>query len=147
MKPNYRWFAMFFAVSLLLGCSSQKAPIDRNGKTPQQVLLETYTLITQGKYVDAKKNFSDRYIEELITSKGRTFFDFHSDPHGVDTRGWKIEWLKTNLIGNNYNDNVWRANLDVDAGKGKENPPGVVHDFHIIDGAWKIILWSVYPKS
>jgi len=147
MTVNYRWFGVFFAVTLLLGCAPKEAPLDANGKTPQQVLLETYTLITQGNYEDAKRNFSERYIEELITSKGRTFVDFHSDSRGIDTREWKIEWLKTNLVGNDYNDNVWRANLDVDAGRGKGNPPGVVHDFYIIDGAWKIVLWSDYPGS
>ena len=147
IKINYQYLLILLTISLFFGCSTKEAPTDANGKSPQQALLETYKLITQGDYEDAKKNFSERYIEELITSKGKTFIDFHRDPHGIDTRDWNIEWLKTNLVGNDYNDNVWRANLDVDAGKGKENPPGVVHDFHLIDGVWKIILWSDYPKS
>ena len=147
MKTDRRWITVFIALILLSGCASKEAPLDANGKTPQQVLLETYTLIAQGQYEVGKKSFSARYIEELITSKGLTFVEFHSNPRGIDTRDWKVEWLKTNLVGNDYNDEVWRANLDVDTGKGKENPPGVVHDFHIIDGVWKIVLWSDYPKS
>ena len=141
------WAAVIIASFMFLGCGKKEAPIDANGKTPQQVLLETYSLITQGEYETGMKNFSVQYIEELITSKDQTFVQFHSNPQGIDTRNWKVEWLKSNLVGNDYNDNVWRANLDVDAGKGKDNPPGVVHDFHLIDGVWKIVLWSNYPKS
>ena len=147
MKFRHLLIAALAAAFLLIGCGEKQAPLDSNGNTPQQVLLETYVLIAEGEYDKAKGNFSPKYIKDFITSKDLTFIDFHSNEHGIDTRGWDVKWLKTVLAGNDYNDNVWRAKLIVDEGKGKHNRPGVVHDFHLIDGVWKIVFWGDYPKS
>ena len=147
MKLHHLLAATFIAVCFLIGCSEKEAPQDSNGKTPQQVLLETYTLIAESQFDKAKENFSPKYIKDFMTSKNMTFIEFHSNEQGIDTRGWDVKWLKTNLVGNDYNDNVWRAKLIVDEGKGAHNRPGVVHDFHIIDGVWKIVFWGDYPKS
>lgn len=131
----------------MIGCSIKEAPLDSNGNTPQQVLLETYTLIAEGKYDVAKNNFSQDYIEEFISKKNLSFVEFHSNKQGIDTRGWEVKWLKSNLMGNDYNNDVWRAEIIVDEGKGKNNRPGVVHDFYIIDDVWKIVFWGDYPRS
>lgn len=147
MARYLQYLIVLIVLVLVTGCAGKKAPLDANNRTPAQVLLETYQLIVQGDYAAAERNFSARYVEELITSKGSDFVAFHQNPNGIDVRAWQVAWLKSELVGNDYNDNVWRAKIIVDAGKGKENPPGVVHDFHLIDGVWKIVLWSDYPKS
>ena len=69
-------------------------------------MLETYSSITQANYEAGEKNFSAHYTEQVITSKGLTFVQFHSNPKGIDTRNWKVEWLKMNPDGNDYNDDV-----------------------------------------
>lgn len=147
MKLTHLLIITFISAVFLIGCSTKEAPLDSNGKTPQQVLLETYVLITEGKYDKAELNFSPKYIKDFITGRNLTFIQFHSNKQGIDTRGWDVKWLKTSLKGNDYNKNVWRVKLVVDEGKGANNRPGVVHDLHLIDGVWKIVFWGDYPKS
>ena len=142
MKRTYLIIAMLAGALLIFGCSENKPAVDSNGKTPQQVLMETYTLVLEGKYDEAKNNFSPAFIEELITKNNSTFAEYVSN-----TEGWKVEWLKTKLVGNDYNDNLWRVKIIPDEGKGANNGPGIVQDLYLIDGAWKIVFWNHYPKS
>ena len=142
MKHSYLIFAVLTIALLIFGCSESKPPVDSNGNTPQQVLMETYTLILNGKYDQAQNNFSPEFIEELITKNNSTFTEYCSN-----TDGWKVEWLKTKLVGNDYNDNMWRVKIIPDEGKGAENRPGIVQDLYLIDGVWKIVFWNHYPKT
>ncbi len=129
------------ALALLLGCS-EKPPADSQGRTPQQVLLETYELILDGQYARAQENFSPQFIQTLITNNNSTFVDYCGN-----IKGWRSDWLKTKLIGNDYNDNLWRVKLIPDEGKGKHNRPGIVHDLYMVDGKWTIVFWGHYPKT
>ena len=104
--------------------------------------MDSYVLILERKHAEAEKNFSPAFIEELITSKNTTFVEYCSM-----TDGWKVEWLKTKLMGNEYNDDVWRVMIIPDEGKGKENRAGIVQDLSMIDDVWKIVFWGHYPKS
>jgi len=142
MKFKYLFLIIIITIFLLTCCSTPEPPVDLNGNTPQKVLMDTYVLILEGKYEEAKTNFSPQYIEEIMTSKNITFIEYCSN-----TQGWKVEWLKTKVVGNDYNENVWRVKLIPDEGKGKHNRAGIVQDLHIIDGYWKIVFWNHYPKS
>ena len=142
MKITYKLFTALAAICFLLGCSVKEPPRDSSGKTPQQVLMDTYVLILEGKYEDAKNNFSPEFIEEFVTKKNITFVEYCGN-----TKGWKSEWLKTKLVGNDYNDELWRVKIIPDEGKGSENSPGIVQDLYIIDSVWKIAFWNHYPKS
>ncbi|KAA3636361.1 MAG: hypothetical protein DWP97_02935 [Calditrichaeota bacterium] len=133
---------LIMVCALVVGCSEKKAPLDANGKSPEQVLMETYVDILYENYNKAELNFAPEYVKELITDNGSTFREYCKN-----TDGWKIEWLKTTLIGNDYNNDVWRVRIYPDEGKGKENRPGIVQDMHIIDGSWKIVFWNHYPES
>ena len=95
MKIPCQTFASWTAMLLLTGCSVKEAPTDSNGKTPQQVLMETYVLIVEGKHDEAKNHFSAEFIKEFVTDKNMTFADYCSN-----TKGWKVEWLKTKVVGN-----------------------------------------------
>ena len=75
---------------LLTGCGAVEAPADFIGNTPQTVLLDTYKLIVNGDYDEARKNFSDKFLEKFVTTKKIAFEDYCSN-----TKGWKLEWLKT----------------------------------------------------
>ena len=127
---------------LLCSCGSSSPPADSNGDSPEGVIMKTYVAILEGDYELAKKNFSPEFIEELITKNGSTFEEYCEN-----TEGWKREWLRVKVVGNDYNKDMWRVKVIPDEGKGAENRPGVVHDLYIIDGAWKIIFWNHYPKS
>lgn len=142
MKITCHSVVLLAPIIFLIGCGVKEAPLDTNGKTPQQVMMDTYVLILEGNYAEAQENFSAEFINEFITTKNTTFVDYCSM-----TDGWKVEWLKTKLLGNDYNDNVWRVRIIPDEGKGNENRAGIVQDLHLIDGVWKIVFWGHYPKS
>ena len=142
MKNLYRAMLLLIAVFIMFGCGAKETPKDSNGLSPEQVLMNTYTLILDGKFEAAQKNFSPEFIEEMITKNKSTFVEYCKN-----TEGWKKEWLKTKLVGNDYNDNIWRVKIIPDEGKGANNRPGIVQDLHIIDGTWKIVFWGHYPKS
>lgn len=129
-------------LALLLGCTKAEPPLDSNGYTPQQVLLTTYIAIVEGRLDDAKANFSPTFIETMITKNNSTFAEYCKN-----IEGWQVEWLKTKLMGNDYNDELWRVKVIPDEGKGKENRPGIVQDLALIDGQWKVVFWGNYPKS
>ena len=111
------------------GCGPGEPPLDANGQTPQQVLMQTYLDIVEGNYDGAQRNFSPAFIEEFVAGKNKTFAEYTSN-----AAGWKAEWLKTKLVGNDYNEAMWRAKVIPDEGKGAGNGPGIVHDFYQIDG-------------
>ena len=67
--------------------------------------------------------------------------------HNRSTEGWQASRLTTGLVGNDYNDDLWRVKIIPDEGKGKNNGPGIVQDLYMIDGVWKIVFWNHYPKS
>jgi len=129
-------------IVFLNSCGTKNAPLDDNGKSPEQVMMETYQLIIDGDYEAAIKNFSPEYIKEFLTDKNITFEEYCKQ-----AEGWQKEWLRTELVGNDYNENIWRVKIIPDEGKGKENRPGIVQDLHMIDGSWKIVFWNHYPKS
>ena len=139
-----RWgggLTLLVVLTLLLGCS-EKPPADAQGRTPQQVLMETYNLILDGQYALAQENFSPKFIETLITNNNSTFVDYCAN-----TKGWRPDWMRTKVMGNDYNDDIWRVKLIPDEGKGKHNRPGIVHDMAIVDGKWTIVFWGHYPKT
>ena len=142
MKSLCRTLIAVVLTTMFIGCTTKEAPRDSQGKTPQQVLLETYTLILEGKDSEAESNFSPEFIEELITKNESTFIEYCSN-----TKGWKADWLKTKIMGNDYNDNVWRVKIIPDEGKGSHNGPGIVQDFSIVNGVWKVVFWGHYKKS
>lgn len=143
MKILCQLFTTLTVILFLTACSTKEPPNDSNGETPSQVLMETYVLILNEKYEEAKNNFSPEFIETIVTKNNATFVEYARKY----TKNWKVEWLKTKLVGNNYNDNVWRVKIIPDEGKGALNGPGIVQDFYIIDGAWKIVFWGDYPES
>ena len=142
IKDGFKMLMTLAAAAFLAACGPGEPPLDANGQTPEQVLLETYVQIVEGNFDQARNHFSPQFIDEFVTSKSQTFEQYCSN-----TAGWKTEWLKTKLVGNDYNDDIWRAKVIPDEGKGAENGPGIVHDFHLIDGVWKIVYWNHYPKS
>ena len=127
---------------LIFGCSQAPPPLDSNGKSPDTVLMETYVLILEGKLDEAHQNFAPEYIKALITDNKSTFEEYCSN-----TSEWKVEWLKTTVMGNDYNKDLWRVRIFPDEGKGNENMAGIVQDMYIVDGSWKIVFWDHYPKS
>ena len=149
MKNRIIYFIAICVVLFLLGCnSSNSPPKDTSGKTPDQFLLETYQLIVNGQFDEAEKRFSPAFLEKFVYKNYDSFSQYFLDRKtGLRSSDWKSEWLKAKLIGNDYNDDLWRAKIIVDAGKGAENPPGVVNDLYLIDGVWKIVFWGDYPES
>ena len=93
--------AIIISILLILGCTTKTAPLDSEGKSPEQVMMETYTMIVEGNLDGALANFSKEYIEEFLTSKNVTFEEYCSY-----AKDWKVEWLRTELMGNDYNKNV-----------------------------------------
>lgn len=142
MSIGFRTLVIVAAAACIAGCGPGEAPLDTNGQTPQQVLMDTYVQIVEGDYDEAQTRFSAEFLEEFVTGKNKTLAEYSSN-----TAGWQVEWLKTKLVGNDYNENMWRAKVIPDEGKGAENGPGVVHDFYLIDGVWKIVFWNHYPKT
>lgn len=128
--------------ALLFGCSADRPPVDSQGRTPQQVVTETYTLILEGQYARAESNFSPKFIDSLITNNNFTFIDYCSK-----TRGWRPDRLKTTLVGRAHNDDLWRVKLVSDDGSGSAARSGVVHDLYLVDGKWTIVFWGDYPKT
>ena len=128
---------------LLTGCGTPDPPTDSAGKGPDEIMLETYQLILAGNFAEAEKSFSPKFLDEFVVSKGKTF-DFYC---GEYTKGWKPEWLKTQVMGNDYNQDIWRVKIIPDEGKGAENRPGIVQDLILVEGAWQIVFWGHYPKS
>lgn len=142
MKFMSQRFLLIAVSVVMLACESAKPPVDNNGQTPQDVLMNTYMSVLEGDYDSAMANFSDAYIEEMITKKHISVAEYFNN-----TREWKKEWLKVKLVGNKYNDALWRVKIIPDEGKGAENGPGVVQDLYMIDGSWKIVFWGHYPQT
>lgn len=142
MNIDLKLLAALAAAACLTGCSPGEPPLDANGQTPQQVLMETYVQIVEGDYDEAQTHFGAEFLEEFVTGKNKTLAEYSNN-----TAGWKTEWLKTKLVGNDYNDDMWRVKVIPDEGKGAQNGPGIVHDFYLIDGVWKIVFWNHYPKT
>ncbi len=44
MNTTYQSFTLLAAILLLMACSVKEPPKDSNGKTPQQVIMDTYLL-------------------------------------------------------------------------------------------------------
>ncbi len=130
--------------SIIFGCNSPSPAVDATGQLPQDVVMETYTFIIESNYDRALENFSEQYIEEFMTSRNITFRQYADRPR---KEGWKREWLRTKLVGNKYNRDVWRVEITPDEGKGKGNRATIVHDLYMIDGRWKIVFWGHYPKT
>ncbi|MCB1197604.1 MAG: hypothetical protein R3A45_06075 [Bdellovibrionota bacterium] len=140
-----KYLGLFVCVSfliLLLACEKSKAPLDSNHQSPEDVMLSTYTLIVNGEYDRARQNFSDQFIDIMLTKHHITF-----EKYCENTKGWKVQWLKTQSMGNQYNKDMWRVKIIPDEGKGPNNGPGIVQDFYLIDGQWKIVFWGDYPKT
>ena len=129
-------------VALLGGCNVDRPPVDSRGKTPQQVVKETYALILAGQYALARSNFSARFIHELITNNDRTFIDYCAS-----TKGWRPDKLKAELVGKAYDENLWRVKLIPGDDNEKADRAGVVHDLYMIDGKWTIVFWGDYPNT
>ena len=134
--------ALVVAAALLAGCQSAAPPPDVDGKLPQDVMLEVYTAVLEGRYADAEKRFSPAFVKTFMTDRNLSL-----EQYTEYTRGWKVEWLKTELVGNDYNDDLWRVRTTPDAGRGKSNPAGAVNDLYLIDGHWKVAFWDHFPKS
>lgn len=137
-----RLLTMLITTFAIVGCGTAQPPLDSQNRTPEQVMIATYTSILEDHYDEAIRNFSHEFITEFVTSKEISFEEYCQM-----TAGWQVEWLNTVLVGNDYNDDVWRVKIIPDEGKGKHNGPGVVQDLHIIDGEWKIVFWGHYPRS
>ena len=130
---------------LLTGCASDAPPpVDKNGKTPDAVVVDAYRQMFAGNFESARSHFDDRLINAIFPPTNPENFESFFKKQIVP---WKMEQLKTVVEGTPYNDNVWRVNINIDAGKGKNNPGGAVHDLALIDGAWKFVFWGDYPKS
>ena len=56
MKTTSQLCIVLAATFVLLSCSTKEPPKDSTGTTPEQVLLDTYVLIVEGKYDEAQKN-------------------------------------------------------------------------------------------
>jgi len=139
---------LMVVILFLSACNEVKqAPLDTQGLTPEQVMFKIFVLITKGYYEEAETHYSKQYINEFMTKKNISFKEYHENSRGIDTRGWLQQTLRTEPVGNNYNKDVWRVNLNVDEGKGKSNPVGVVHDFYLINGFWKVVFWGDYPRT
>ncbi|MGD2141321.1 MAG: hypothetical protein PVH25_13055, partial [Burkholderiales bacterium] len=129
-------------VMALAGCITQGPPVDSLGKTPQQVLEETYTLILQGQYARAQANFSPQFIRDLITNNNSTFIEYCAR-----TRNWRPRGLKTTLLGNSFNDNLWRIKLTAVDGKDGQDRTDIIHDLYMVDGKWTIVFWGDYQHA
>ena len=128
---------------VLVSCEKPSAPLDSSGSGPDEVLLSTYKLILAGDFSKAENSFSPEFLQEFVVSKGKTFEGYAQEY----TKGWKPEWLKTEVMGNDYNSAVWRVKLIPDEGKGAGNGAGIVQDLAMMDGKWRIVFWGHFPKS
>ena len=142
MRKLIRYSVITGLLATLLACAKATPPADNFARTPDEVLLETYLLMVRGQCTEAMTNFSAAYVETFITEKGKTAEDYCAS-----VAEWQEEWLRVEVKGNDYNDAMWRVKVIPDEGKGSGNRPGAVHDFYLIDGAWKIVFWGDYPKS
>lgn len=142
MRFSGRILAMFATAALLGGCNMDRPPVDSRGMTPQQVVKETYALILEGQYAQARSNFSAKFIRELITNNNRTFIDYCAS-----TNGWRPDRLKTKLVGKAYDQDLWRVKLIPGNGDEKVDRAGVVHDLYMINGKWTIVFWGDYPNT
>ena len=128
--------------AVLAGCNGEKPPADSLGRTPQQVVKETYALMIEGQYARARSNFSAKFIQELITKNDRTFIDYCAS-----TNGWRPDRLRTELVGKAYEADMWRVKLMPGDDNGQVDRAGVVHDLYMINGKWTIVFWGDYPKT
>ncbi len=140
-KYPMQYYFLFALFLLVTACSEQAPPLDKNGKSPDTVLLETYQLILNGKLNEAKVAFDPRLLQAVLPPTNPDTFESFYEKQTAD---WKRELLKTAVVGNDYSDAVWRVRIWNDDGTGSA---GAKQDLAIIDGEWKIVLWSDFSKS
>ncbi len=128
----------------LIACSQTPPPTDNTGNTPEAVVLNAYTLMFEGNYDAAEALFDKRLTASIFTpTHPENFESFYTK----QIEPWTQANLRTKLIGNKYNPNVWRVRIWSEDGRGDENHPGAVHDLAQIDGKWFFVNWSDYPKG
>lgn len=133
------------------GCSKEQPPLDSNGKTPQQALIDTYTLMIEGKYEEAEKGFEPDFIETFATKKGKTFEEYCQER--VDK--WPVEGLTAEIndhFRNKFNPEMWLVNIKpviTDPSVDENDPQRFARneDLLIIDGAWKIVFGNDHPPK
>ena len=76
MKILCQLFTTLTVILFLTACSTKEPPNDSNGETHYQVLMETYVLILNEKYEEAKNNFSPEFIETIVTKNNATFVEY-----------------------------------------------------------------------
>lgn len=135
-------------ISLGTGCAKkQTPPVDSNGNTPQQALLEIYTLLINEEYEAAKEGFDTDFIETFLEKQDKDFNEYYKKV--VD--GWPVEGLTTTINGNKYNKDMWSVSIKPDMKDADSNDPrtfGRAEDLLIIDGEWKIVYGNHHlPKS
>lgn len=135
--------ALFLAF-ILMGCSQTPPPTDSAGSTPEAAVMTAYKLMFAGDYEAAEALFDKRLTAAIFTS---TYPENFEGFYKKQIEPWTQANLKTELIGNKYNPDVWRVSIWSEDGKGKENHPGAVHDLAQIDGKWFFVNWSDYPKG
>ena len=69
MKITFHSVALLAPIIFLIGCGVKEAPLDANGKTPQQVMMDTYVLILEENYAEAQKN-TPRTVHEATLQGG-----------------------------------------------------------------------------
>lgn len=137
---HMRFYFLLALILFVTACGEQAPPLDKNDKSPDTVLLETYQLILDGKLIEAKATFDPRLLQAVLPpTNPDTFESFYQK----QTAGWQRELLKTAVVGNDYSDAVWRVRIWNDDGTGSA---GAKQDLAIIDGEWRIVFWGDFPK-
>ena len=138
--------ALTILISLTVAACGKNAPppTDSAGQTPEQVVMKAYEFMFSGDFEGAKALFDERLIKAIFPPTHPQGFTGH---YQEQIEPWTLANLKTKIIGNNYNDDVWRVRIWSEDGKGAENPAGAQHDLAIINGRWLLVNWSDFPKS
>lgn len=127
---------------LLVSCTQEPPPKDKNGDLPQDVLLKVYDLMKSKKYDEAQKYYSPTYIKELVTDHKRSFQEY-AEKEVLNYITGKATCEKIN---NSYHDQKWEITLKMVNPAVKKYIPGRVCNLAIQDGEWKIVLWTEYKK-
>lgn len=130
------------ALLLITACSPMESPRDTNGSKPEDIMLKIYIHFSNNECDKARQYFSAEYIATIITGNKLSFTDFCQK-----YTSWQEKWLRVELVGNDYNKDLWSVRVIPDEGLGKKNRAGAVQEFYMIDGQWKIVFWNHYPKS
>ncbi|PCJ62806.1 MAG: hypothetical protein COA79_01400 [Planctomycetota bacterium] len=140
-----KYILLTTVIFLFFGCSGEKEfPVDKNGIKPDVFLKNTYALILEKKYDEAKNNYDEKYINSFSKKDGSTFKgSVREKVFGWDPSPSK---LKVTRLGNVYNvkTGLWFLSIHSEEESGKRNRIGVACHVKLLNDEWKIVSWMDY---